>query len=360
MKRIAFFITKLGHGGAERVATILANEFAKDPRYEVNAILTYDNEDSYQLLNNIKSFVLPFHKSHMLRIIKRQIAVHQLLKRIAPDIVVSIPEGTTPYIVIDHFFSGRYATVFSQRQDPELEYNSAFKKLLANIRYMCATSIVFQTDEQKKFFWETAQKKSTVILNPIKENLPIRNANMVCNEIVTFCRLEKEKNLTLLIDSFSMLADKHTDFTLKIWGKGSEEEALRAYIAQSGLQKRVLLMGYSANIHNEIKDAYMYVNSSNHEGISNAMLESMAIGLPVICTDCPCGGARVVINDGINGILIPMNSTIALSGAMERLINDRDYACQMSEEAKKARTEYSLEKIVDKWKKVVEEAIAKG
>ena len=98
----------------------------------------------------------------------------------------------------------------------------------------------------------------------------------------------------------------------------------------------------------------MYVNSSDHEGISNAMLESMAIGLPVVCTDCPCGGARMIIKNEQNGMLVPVNDKDALRKAMEKVISDNTLRKNISKEASKLKDELNQEKIVGKWKELIE------
>ena len=103
------------------------------------------------------------------------------------------------------------------------------------------------------------------------------------------------------------------------------------------------------NVHEAvIKDA-MYVNSSDYEGISNAMLEAMAIGMPVVCTDCPIGGAKATINNGENGLLVPIQNPEALASAMNRMIEDNELADKLSHNASQIREELSLDKITEKW-----------
>ena len=354
MSRYVFFITKLGHGGAERVATIVANEFAKNPDNDIHVILTYDSESSYSLNKNITVHSLPFSKIHFVRICKRQVAVHKLLKQIRPDVVISIPQGSSPYIAMDLYFNKSYKAVFSQRQDPELLYTSKLKKYFGNFIYNRADKVVFQTEQQRKFFKKSVQNKGIIILNPIMENLPLREQDKISNEIVTFCRLEKEKNLDMLIEAFSEVIKKYPDHCLKIFGKGSMETELREKIKHLGLEGKASLEDYSSDIHEKIKNAFMYVNSSDHEGISNAMLESMAIGLPVVCTDCPCGGARMIIKNEQNGMLVPVNDKDALRKAMEKVISDNTLRKNISKEASKLKDELKQEKIVGKWKELIE------
>lgn len=349
MKKIVFFITKLGHGGAERVATNLANEFSRKPENEIYVILTYASEKAYKIEKNINVYELPFSNNKMFRIIKRQLFIHKLLKLIKPDVVISIPEGTAPYIALDTFINKRYQVIFSQRQDPELEYPTRLKKWFSNRVYNAADRVVFQTDEQKLFFEQEVQKKGKVILNPLKEDLPVRASNNVNNDIITFCRLEKEKNISLLIDAFSMLEKEFPDFKLRIFGTGSQEKELLKKISMLNLRGKIVLEGYSKNIHDQIKKSFMYVNSSNHEGLSNAMLETMAMGFPVVCTDCPCGGARMIIENRVNGLLIPVNEKFALYSAMKEVITDHELRLRISNNAKLIRNILLPDLIYKEW-----------
>ena len=97
----------------------------------------------------------------------------------------------------------------------------------------------------------------------------------------------------------------------------------------------------------------MFVSSSDYEGMSNSMLEAMALGLPVICTDCPAGGARAVIRNGENGILTPVGDANALYLAMKNLAETPDFAETLGKNAVKIRTEQSVEKIIEKWMDII-------
>ena len=97
----------------------------------------------------------------------------------------------------------------------------------------------------------------------------------------------------------------------------------------------------------------MYVLSSNYEGISNSLLEAMAMGLPAISTDCPIGGSRMLINDHANGILVPVGDRKALCDAMKGLAENKEFAERISIEAAKLKESYSVEKIVDMWREMI-------
>ena len=97
----------------------------------------------------------------------------------------------------------------------------------------------------------------------------------------------------------------------------------------------------------------MYVNSSDYEGISNAMLEAMSIGLPVVCTDCPVGGAHAAISDGENGLLVSVGNSQELYLAMKKVIEDEELAYQLSCNAAKIRANWGVESIAMKWMELI-------
>ena len=93
----------------------------------------------------------------------------------------------------------------------------------------------------------------------------------------------------------------------------------------------------------------MFVSSSDYEGLSNSMIEAMAIGLPCICTDCLGGGTREVMIDEENGLIVPMNDVDAMYCAMKRFADDPDFAERCGENASKIRDKLSVEKIAQQW-----------
>ena len=149
-----------------------------------------------------------------------------------------------------------------------------------------------------------------------------------------------------------MLRD-YPDYTLRIYGRGEERDNLIAVIKEKRLEKSVILEDFATDVHERIRDAAMFVCSSDFEGLSNSMLEAMAIGLPCVCTDCEGGGARMMIRDHENGLLVPMRDEQALYSAMKEIVETPVMAQQLSREAAKVRDQLSLEKIADQWEAMI-------
>ena len=245
--------------------------------------------------------------------------------------------------------------IVSERADPNRLMKKRYGKPFIEKYYTRADVAVFQTEDAKSVYPEAVSKKGTVIFNPLKDNLPQPYRGERNKNITTFCRISNQKNLSLLVEAFSRVHSKHPEFTLRIIGDAPNEEgrevlqAIDQQLDKLQLKESVKLEPFMKNVHEAvIKDA-LYVNSSDYEGISNAMLEAMAIGMPVVCTDCPIGGAKATINDGENGLLVPIQNAEALANAINRVIEDKELADKISQNASTLRNEISLDSITDKW-----------
>lgn len=231
----------------------------------------------------------------------------------------------------------------------------AFIRLL----YERAEHMVFQSFDVCDWYKQTYGINGSVIFNPIKENLPQPYEGKRQKKIINFCRLSPQKNLSLLLKSFERFADKYPEYELYIYGDA--DEALKEYGEQIkqeanelSCKEKVHILPATNNIHDKVKDFTMFVSSSDYEGMSNSMIEAMAIGLPVVCTDCPAGGARAVINDHENGLLVPIKDEIALYEAMSEIASNSELAKELSLNATKVRFEQSSDVIAEKWLELIE------
>ena len=171
--------------------------------------------------------------------------------------------------------------------------------------------------------------------------------------------MEPQKNQKLLINAFSDLAKDFPDYTLIIYGEGSLRNELENYIISKGLQSKVVLPGVKNNIQEYIKDASLFVLSSDYEGIPNALIEAMAIGLPCVSTDCSPGGARELIADGENGTIVECGNPQMLAKAMELVLKDREKAQGMGTNAKKICARVDKDVVCDSWLDLIKDSRGK-
>lgn len=204
--------------------------------------------------------------------------------------------------------------------------------------YGRAQGAILQTPAQRDYYSFLPDLPKTVIPNFIRgEQFPERYEGDRRKEIVNFCHLIGVKNLPLLIDAFALLHRDFPEYTLAIYGEGGLKQALLEQIDALCLSSCAAIHDFDLNVHEKIKDAAMFVSSSDREGISNSMLEAMAIGLPCVCTDCAGGGARMMIEDHVNGLLVPMKDVNALYLAMKEVVENPELADAMSRNAVKIK-----------------------
>ena len=219
---------------------------------------------------------------------------------------------------------------------------------------------VFQTSAQKEYYGSCVKNNGIIIKNPLATVLPEMFIGERQKIIVNFCRTHPVKNLILLVDAFKRFGDEFTDYKLHIYGATctaiSEEYKNNVIkrIRDLGISEKVEFFEAIPNVHEKIVDYSMYVSSSDSEGLSNSMIEAMAMGLPCVCTDCLGGGAREMIADGENGLLVPVKDADAMYRAMCRMVQEEGLAQRCSENAYKVRTELSVENIVNQWINAIE------
>lgn len=344
MKKIIFVANRLGGGGAERILILLANSLHSQG-YETVIISLNKNVQSYKTDLPVIELDSTSGKQQI-----RQIR-HEI-KKINPDTVVAF-EYHVAIKVVTATLGMRCRLVVSERNDPHKLDSQLIKRILRDFAYLHSDILVCQTNDAKAYFSKRIQKKSVVILNPITDNLPEWNLENHNKTIINFCRLEKQKNIPLLLEAFSEVHDKHSDYSLAIYGSGSEEQNIQQLIVDMNLSNCVSLAPFASNIHEIAAQSAMFVSSSDFEGLSNSMLEAMAIGMPVVCTDCPIGGARMVIQDKVNGSLVPVRDKNALADAMLWMIEHSNESIECSREARKIKMLLSKDKIIGEWMKII-------
>ena len=239
--------------------------------------------------------------------------------------------------------------IISERSYPQRADIKAFTKRIKTKTYACADFCVFQTKEQSNLFPKSVQRKSVIIPNPLRKNLPKPYMRKRRKVIVTYGRLAESKRLDVLLYAFKIIISKFNDFELSIIGSGEYELELKSIISKLELTNYVKIMPFDPDIHEKIKDCSMFVMTSDFEGMPNSLIEAMAIGLPVISTDCLGGGARAVIEDGVNGLLVPRGDVNAVANAMVDLIEHPDKAKKLTQNAIKIRETLSVESISEQW-----------
>lgn len=351
---IYFIVHSLGNGGAERVISILSN-YLVEHGYNVTLLITHSNKCTYKLNDKINIVMREnIREKDGLQQIK---FMRKWYKKDKDGIFISFSRRHNVYALIAGIGT-RVKLILSERSNADEKFKLGDKdtyelkiiKELSKLHFLRA--FVFQTDGAKQCYPMKVQKKGYVIANPLNDDLPDPHTGERTKRVVAVGRLSNEKNYGMLIRAFSKFHKTHSDYTLEIYGDGYLREPIEEYINKNGMSEYVKLCGFSENIHEKILDAQMYVLSSKFEGLSNALLEAMAIGIPVISTDHPSGGARAFIKSYENGILTTVGKAGEMYSAMTYIADNTDKAQEMANNAITIRKDLQTEVICEKWVKL--------
>lgn len=349
--KVVFFIPSLGSGGAERVVSVLTSELARQG-HDVHVAMLVNRNLNYPLAQAVSIHYLDCERDNDMPVVKRYMKrfgkIRRLVKILAPDVVISFMAETNIDVCLA--LSGMQVPVIvSERNDPALDPTSRVKQWLRRVAYLKPAHFVFQTPDAKAYFSKRIQAKSSIILNPLSTNLPEPFIGERDLRIVSVGRLHQQKNIPLLLSAFASFVEEYPQYVLEIYGEGALEERIKKRILEMGLQDKVHLQGFCKDVHQQIANAAMFVMTSDYEGMPNALLEAMAIGLPCISTDCPCGGPRYLIRSKENGILVPVGEQERLYEAMCYMASHSAEAIKMGENAVEIRQAANVKSIVDQW-----------
>ena len=282
------------------------------------------------------------------RFVKRQ------MNEWKPDVVLSFMNKSNVISLSAQILSGADTpVVVAERANPH--HTSAYMKVMRRVLYPRAAGAVFQTEQAQAYYRGILTCDPVVLRNPLNPDFDIEPFEGERRKtIVTMGRLSAEKNQKLLIDAFSRIANRYPDHTVEIYGEGPLHQQLKSHIDELGLSGRVRLMGRKDNIQQHIRDAGIFVLPSNSEGMPNALLEAMAMGIPSIATDCPIGGPAFILQDRKNGILLPMNDADKLAAALTELIENKELAQRLSESGRRVLEDFAAVKVCAEWEAYLE------
>lgn len=361
MKKILLYISSLKRGGAERVMATIAQYLAKS--YEVVLATDRIESDEFKITDAIHRVnieeQIKGQKNRRLQSLSRICALRRLYQNEKPDIVLSFMAASGMRMTFALLFTSA-KHVMAIRSNPEYILKERVRGPVLRYCLRRAKGIVFQMDSQKEMFETSVQNKSTVIFNPVNEAfLDIKSPDIRSNQIVTVGRLFDYKNHKMLIKAFADISKKFPDMTLIIYGEGPYRQQTEAYIKELSLTNKVFLPGSNEHVAENIKDAALFVLTSDTEGMPNTLIEAMVLGIPVISTDCPCGGPRTLIHNKENGILVPVGDEKALAQAMTDVLSNHAYAKKLSENAKKLLKLVEHDSICGRWEQYLKEVCKK-
>lgn len=348
MKKIIIYVNSLNRGGAERVSVILA-EYMK--RKHVQCILVTEciRENEYNVPEGVKRISIGADKRKYLNFFRNVLKLRKILKKEAADIML-IMDIPGCLLAIPASRGLNIKVIVSERNDP---YHFPGKKIvviLSRKLMKLANGFVFQTKDAQSFYEKKLNNKGIIIYNPLEnEKLPNVYLGEREKSIVSVGRLSPQKNQKLLIDAFSLISNKFPEYNLIIYGEGELRNKLETYIKMLNLENKVLLPGNIPNVLNTIKSKSLFVLTSDYEGMPNALIEAMSLGITCISTDCPCGGPKSIIENEKNGLLVPVGNAEMLSQKIAYCLTNKVEAKKMGKEAVKIRKKMDMNIICSQW-----------
>lgn len=338
-----------GSGGAERQIILLSNQLALRG-HEVTLCVLNENNSPYPISDNVKVMDLSDKEgTGRLRLLRRFLSFQKAVKSVRPDVIVNY-NLQSAYFCLGIPKRAKGKVVYSERGDP---YDKEYSGLLGKIRDLTVVrmdGLVFQSEGARDFFPEKVKQKSIVIHNSVtvpQDKYPIPKIRE--KRIVNVGRLHPQKNQKLLIDAFEKIAAEFPDYTVDIYGDGRLHDELQQQIDRLNLRDRVNINASRKDIFDCIHKASLFVLTSDFEGMPNALLEAMALGLPCISTDCRPGGARTLIKQGVNGYIVPCGDVDALAHLIRQMLSEPWKRESIAKEARNVAITHSNKGVFCKW-----------
>lgn len=357
--RIGFLILGLKGGGAERVVSNLASYYAAKCK---TVLITFRRDEGEYLVNNkVIRYVLSEEVENNIRafsVIHRVSSLRKICKKEQLDVLVAFASDAINYALISTL-NIKTKCVISVRNSPDFLYKGKIKKVMVRIFYTIADGAVFQTTDAKKWFSKKLQDKSTIIYNPVHESFYNVQYKPVKNCIVTCGRLMPQKNHKLLLNAFKLVLQEKTDTKLYIYGTGPLKEELITYAKNIGVNENVNFEDRVANVASILSQAWAFVLSSDVEGLPNALMEAMAVGVPSVSTDCPCGGPKMLLGNNERGLLVPVNDEKAMSRAILKILSDTHLHSIFNRNSNKFAQKFVSEEVVSEWDSYIDKVLHK-
>jgi glycosyltransferase involved in cell wall biosynthesis len=353
--RIAFVIPSLGAGGAERVASLLANDWSAN-RHEVT-LVTFDApgiEPFFALHAGIalRALEAPAEPRGLIGKLRTNAArvsrLRSVLRERNPDAVVAF---MTEANVIALWASQGVGVpvVVSERNQPDRPGLGTVHRLARRLAYPKAQAIVVQTDSIASWAKARFHVPVHVIPNPVRLDSGVADREQGDAQwLISLGRLTHQKGFDVLIESFAALAAKHPGWRLAIYGEGPDRAQLERLRTESGCKDRIMLPGLVKDSAEAFGKASLFVLPSRFEGYPNALLEALACGLPVIATSCP-GGTVEILANGAYGMLVPPDDVAAMTTALEAMLSTPDLRDAYAWKARRAVARLDITAVSKLW-----------
>lgn len=347
MSKLLVSCGTLGAGGAERVLSTLSPYFA-DNFDDVIYLMWVKHPVFYQIDSRVRLVCMPDKSGFKNRYCEMP-WFRRFVRDVSPDVVLSF---LSPFniLVSLSLIGTKQKLVLADRNDPSTIKGGPLMSIIRNILYNRADAILTQTFAFQKYYPTRLRKKMHVIYNPISLPQDMVGCAYKCGKediIVTAGRLIPVKNHGMLIDAFKLFVETHPTYRLVIYGDGECRNELIDYVECLGLKDKVSFPGSVKDLWNQTKRAKVFALTSDHEGMPNALVEAMSLGLP--CVSTRIAAAEELIEDGVNGRLVDVGDTESLKNTLCEMVDNRNYASKIGDAASHLYDQLDVNIIAEKW-----------
>jgi GalNAc-alpha-(1->4)-GalNAc-alpha-(1->3)-diNAcBac-PP-undecaprenol alpha-1,4-N-acetyl-D-galactosaminyltransferase len=356
--KLVLVISSLTSGGAERVLSILANSWV-ERGWQVTLVTTHDDGSPsfYDLDSRVKTCPILLSEipgGGLFSNLKRVFSLRRMIKDEAPDLVVSFLNYTNILVLLSTLGIG-FPVAISERLDPRIHKLNLAWHTLRKLLYPRARVLVNQTEAAAGWFRPWLGDRVCVVANPVlnpRFDSGELELELPQNSVLAMGRLHPQKGFDTLLKAMVTVHETMPEVRLAILGEGPLRAELENERSRLGLEEVVSFPGRFKRPQDILRRADLFVLSSVTEGFPNVLCEAMAVGLPVIATNCPSGPDEIVVS-GQNGLLVPVGDSQAMAEAIITLMKDPKQRNELGSRAKAITSTFSLEKVLARWDQIL-------
>lgn len=353
MTRIAFVISNLHAGGAQRVVSLLADQFAAR-NVDVSIItMAPSSEDFFEVRDGVRRFAIGGiqNSSNILvaafRNIRRIASLRSTIRVTRADTVISFV-GISNILTVLACIGLRQNVVVCERNDPNRQSLGRIWDIMRRWLYRLADKVTANSREALRAMNAYVPEHKLVYLpNPLAQDHGHSARAKRSNLILTVGRLTHQKAHDITLAAFAETVRFHTDWHLVMIGEGELEASLRRQAEALEISSKITWIPRTEDVWSWYHCASIFVLPSRFEGTPNALIEALSCALPSVITTTS-SGALDYVTDGVSGLIIPPNDPQALSHAVARLIEDDELRIRLGKSAQQ-RVRTAAANAIDQW-----------
>ena len=369
MKRILFVTKNMEFGGAQKKIVDLANGLSE--RGFAIAILVFDGKDKKgvrikDLTSKIQVISPPPYPNHPAISLRRGVReTVKAVRRWKPDIVYSNLWNTNPFaVVVGRLFKARTVIEVSNSEAHELEgeKHKEFVRFYRKRVFGLADAVIAVSkgvELEVRHIYKTTHVQTVyncidienvIERSKMRNDVPHKYLRGHLPVVVAVGRMHRQKGYSYLLEALRIV-NETTEARLIIVGDGNLKEQLLRRAESLGIGEKIAMVGetepYAYMRHGDI-----FVLSSLYEGFGIVLVEAMSLGMPVISTDCD-HGPREIIENGKNGLLVPVADPPKMASEIIRLIRDEKLRRSLGAEAEKRSRDFARDRMVSDYEKIL-------